>query len=108
MRKVKRFESAVAAQTFDQFSAANAVALDEAAAQRGCACRAYHDWFTVPRWNAQGFMVKRGEKGTAIQVMVTKPGEDKDGNPVLKTYPKHAYVFCRCQVVAMEVKEPVQ
>lgn len=101
-RKVKRFDSAVAAQSFDKFSVANSVALDAAAALRGCTCQAYRDWFTVPRWNAQNFVVRRGEKGTPITVMVNKAGEDKDGNPVLKTYPKIAYVFCRCQVVAMK------
>jgi len=84
------------AQKFEKYSVGNAVTLAEAAAERGCACEPYEDWFTLRRWNALGYLVKRGEHGTALMVGVTKPAKNEGDPPETKFV--RSYVFCRCQV----------
>lgn len=86
------------ATTFDRFSLLNAATLEEAAALKGCGCRAYEDWFTYNRWLAQGMQVQRGEHGTKIEVIIHSEKEDANGQVVARSFPRVSTVFCRCQV----------
>ena len=81
------------ARTFPHFSVHNAVQ-----AQLACpegTCQAYQDIFTYRRWRAQGYAVRKGQKGTAVTTWVTTKGR-RDEEPTRR--PKRAVVFCRHQV----------
>jgi N-terminal domain of anti-restriction factor ArdC len=85
------------ARDFTHFSVHNAVQ-----AQMACpegSCEAYSDIFTFRRWRAQGFVVRKGEKGTTVTTWInpTAQGEDTDPQTV-KRRPKRAVLFCRHQV----------
>ena len=87
--------SAEEARTFPHFSVHNAVQ-----AQLACpegTCQAYEDIFTFRRWQAQGYIVRKGEKGTAVTTWITTKGRG-DGEEKPKTKPKRAALFCRHQV----------
>ena len=87
------------AKTFDQFSVFNAATLADAAAERGCVCQAYTDWFTYKRWLAQGFQVQRGEHGIKLPVYLRREVEDEKSGKVREyTIPMTTTVFCRHQV----------
>src|SRR5436305_1734345 len=55
------------AKHFEGFSLANATLLTQAAAERGCSCAPYEDWFTYDRWRAQGMQVQKGQHGVPRQ-----------------------------------------
>jgi len=92
------------AATFDRKSGVSAAILAMAAAERGCGCEAYRDWFTYRRWQAQGYQVRRGEHGvkllTYAEVKVKADGGDGDDGATTTTQrrPVATTVFCRCQV----------
>ena len=104
--------SATDAISFDGFSEANTqlvlAALDK---ENGCECEPYMDVFTLTRWNAQRFKIRKGDKGIKISVMKSGRGKlitdksdpdygkRKPGRP----YPSTTSVFCRCQVEPMPV-----
>lgn len=92
-KRVKR--SADEARSFDRFSEQNAATLAAAAELRGCDCEPYADWFTLPRWNDQGFMVKKGEKAVRIGVVVHPKSPNEEPPPARYIATN---VFCRCQV----------
>ena len=92
---------ALNARQFSHFSVHNAVKA-ELACHEGT-CRAYEDIFTFPRWKAQGFVVRKGEKGTKILTFVLIKAKDDDGKEsVVRRRRKTAVVFCRHQVEAMK------
>ena len=95
-RKRRPAMTAEEAQAFDQYSEQNAALLIEAAGEHGCECEPYEDWFTLRRWNALGYLVKKGEHGTVIMVAVSKPAANPEDPPEKKFV--RSYVFCRCQV----------
>lgn len=82
---------------FSHFSIHNAVQ-----AEMGCPsaeCRAYQDIFTFKRWLAQGFVVRKEERGTPITTWISVTKTDDDGNQtVVGKRPKKVTVFCRHQV----------
>lgn len=89
------------AKHFGHFSVHNAVKA-ELACDEGT-CRAYEDIFTFRRWKAQGFVVRKGEKGTKIVTFVPVKAKDDDGKEsVVGKRRKTAVVFCRHQVEAMK------
>lgn len=95
--------TATEAQTFDNFSLANALALTAAAEEHGCQCQPYQDWFTYRRWSAQGFQVQKGEHGVKLTIYIPVTKETDDGKTeVTHTRPWHTTVFCRCQVQKKE------
>jgi hypothetical protein len=82
---------------FGYFSVHNAVKA-ELACDEGT-CRAYEDIFTFARWRAQGFCVRKGEKGTRISTFIPIKRIDKEGDEkVVAKRRKTAVVFCRHQV----------
>ena len=86
------------ARTFEHGeSTAHAVALAQAAHERGCTCEAYVDWFTYRRWQALGYQVQRGEKGIQLTTFRTVEETGSKGKAT-KTIPWRTTVFCRCQV----------
>jgi mannose-6-phosphate isomerase class I len=90
------------ARKFDRFSEQNYEVVKE---QLECGCEPYVDVFTLKRWNAQGFKVKKGEKSIRITTIVKKEVKDKKtGEKETKQFPKTAFVFCRCQVEKFEEK----
>lgn len=95
------------AKTFDGYSTGNAMVLALAAKARGCGCQPYEDWFTLRRWNAQGYRVIKGEHGVKLSVFVKTEhkGKDAAGNEVVTadSIPWTTTTFCRCQVKKMEV-----
>ena len=91
--------------TFEFFSVANASYLAAVAAERGCDCTAYIDWFKFKDWIKQGRVVQKGEKGTRIPTMIEVKGKDDDGELVVRGRRMwSAAVFCRCQTVELEEK----
>lgn len=84
------------ATSFDGYSVANSMILNQAARDRGCTCEPYTDWFTYNRWQAQGFQVQRGEKSTKVTTMISVT--DKQSGEIVGKFPRAASVFCRCQV----------
>lgn len=82
------------AREFRHFSVHNAVQAQMACPEQSC--RAYEDIFTFRRWRAQGYAVRKGEKGTAVTTWVTTKGRRDEEEP--KTRPKRAVLFCRHQV----------
>lgn len=93
---IKRL-SATQARQFDRFSVHNAVAAE--AACPTLECRAYSDIFTFRRWLAQGYVVKKGERGTKVTTWIPVRDPD-DGEQVeaRRARPKTAVLFCRHQV----------
>lgn len=89
--------SAEEARRFNHFSIHNAVQ-----AQLACPegdCEAYKDIFTFKRWKAQGYFVRKGEKGTRITTWIATTKTDDEGNEVVTgKRPRTAVVFCRHQV----------
>ena len=89
---------------FERQSPTSAAILAMAAAERGCECEAYRDWYTYRRWQAQGYQVRRGEHGvkllTYAEVKVKADGGDGDDGATATTQrrPVATTVFCRCQV----------
>lgn len=85
------------ARQFNYFSIHNAVQ-----AQLACLeglCEAYKDIFTFRRWKAQGYFVRKGEKGTKITTWIPKIETDEEGKEkIVGKRPKVAVVFCRHQV----------
>jgi hypothetical protein len=108
------------ARSFDRGpSMANMVALltqvegrkEEGLHPAECRCEPYVDFFTIRRWNAQGFRVRKGSKSFRLPIVSETEREvtDDNGAPVIdpktgqtKTETdRHiatARVFCRCQV----------
>ncbi len=86
------------AKTFRRYSMANAMILSSAAAQRGCSCEPYKDWFTFRRWLAQGYVVRKGEHGVKISTYIETEHENDDGTITTSRRPWTSTVFCRCQV----------
>lgn len=88
--------SATEALDFHHFSVHNAVQAQLACPQ--AACEAYKDIFTRRRWQAQGYVVRNGEMGTAITTWITATRHEEDGDDKLVRRPKRVLVFCRHQV----------
>jgi len=87
--------SAEEATSFSGFSVANATTVT-AALQ--CGCAPYVDVFTLPRWNAQGFKVIKGEHSIRIPVVAERAEEDDEGNTITRKVRWMSGVFCRHQV----------
>ena len=88
--------SAEEARTFQHFSVHNA-----AHAQQACpesTCQAYRDIFTYRRWRAQGYQVRRGEKGTAVTTWIASTRIGENDEPIVVRRPKRTVLFCRHQV----------
>jgi len=84
------------ARDFGHFSVHNAVQ-----AQMACpegSCEAYSDIFTFRRWRAQGFVVRKGEKGTTVTTWIPKTRNTENEEQNTKRRPKRAVLFCRHQV----------
>lgn len=94
------------ARQFEMYSDKNAGIVEEAAADRGCECVAYESIFTFNRWIAQGRVVRKGEKGTMIEipnfreVVDEATGEKKR----IKVGSRRIAVFCKCQTQKLEKK----
>jgi len=87
--------SATEALDFHHFSVHNAMQ-----AQLACpeaSCEAYRDILTRRRWQAQGYTIREGEKGTTITTWILTPSRD-DGDEKPLRRPKRVLVFCRHQV----------
>ena len=82
------------AQTFVHRSKINAKILENTCPK----CKAYKDWFTYNRWDAQNFQVKKGQHGTTIKSYHVVEMLDKNGKVKEELHPHTARVFCRCQV----------
>ena len=88
--------SATEALDFHHLSVHNAVQ-----AQLACpeaSCEAYRDIFTRRRWQAQGYAIREGERGTAITTWILTPPSREDGEEKSLRRPKSVLVFCRHQV----------
>lgn len=73
------------------------------AAEKGCTCQAYVDWFTYDRWQAQGFQVQKAQHGVKLTQFVERTKIDKaTGETITYKMPWRTTVFCRCQVKAKE------
>lgn len=83
---------------FERHSPTSAAILAMAAAERGCECEAYRDWFTYRRWQAQGYQVRRGEHGVQLPTYVEVEVKGDDGTVTTRRRPVMTTVFCRCQV----------
>jgi antirestriction protein ArdC len=90
------------ARVFGHVSQAHIALIAQAAAERGCTCKAYEDWFTYPRWRAQGYQVRKGEHGVPLITFGEFEDEEEeitdDQAHGRKRRPWHTRVFCRCQV----------
>jgi len=85
------------ARRFDHFSVHNAVAAETICPT--LECRAYTDIFTSRRWLAQGYGVKKGERGAVITTwVVVRDLDEREEDVVRQRRPKKAVVFCRHQV----------
>jgi antirestriction protein ArdC len=85
--------------TFTRRSVENELFLQDIAAERGCSCKPYEDWFTYRLWQQQGMQVSRGEKGTHLpKPTLVSVEEETDGGTKTHRFPKTSVVFCRCQV----------
>ena len=92
--------TAKTAEEFKTRSAKNTEIVNAAFSK--CGHTAYNSVFTVSRWNAQGFNIKKGEKATpvmTIQIM-NKVEIDANGKEVITKVRtrKTARLFCQCQV----------
>jgi antirestriction protein ArdC len=91
--------SAAAATTFERKSDQNAAILRNVSAERGCSCEPYKDWFTLRRWNAQGYRVREGEHGVRLVTIREDEVENEDtGERLVRRRRWMSVVFCRCQV----------
>lgn len=63
------------ARTFNSVSLANAALIMHSLE---CDCSPYEDVFTLRRWNAQGFKVKRGQHGIHIPVVYERQTVDPE------------------------------
>ena len=84
------------AREFSHFSVHNAVQA-QLACEEG-SCEAYSDIFTYRRWRAQGYRVRKGEKGTAVTTWITTEARRGDEETKRVRRPKRAVLFCRHQV----------
>ena len=74
-----------------------------------CGCQPYKDVFTLPRWNAQGFKVKKGEKALRLPLVREDAVEDEEtGETTNVRHFGSSKVFCRCQVEPMSDKRTPQ
>lgn len=90
------------ATTFNRFSIYNALTV---ANSLPCGCVPYQDVFTYRRWLAQGYIVKKGEHGIKIPVIGTNiKHDDQTNTDTIRKYTTNSAVFCRCQVVKLELK----
>lgn len=106
MRRPKM--TAEEARSFEGYCPQNAAAVEAALKERGCrSCRPYEDVFTLPRWNAQGYRVTKGEKSISVRVWIAMDASKADTERALdegeeapkpRVRPKTAHLFCRCQV----------
>lgn len=95
-----------AARHFNGYSGGNAMLVRFSLK---CACLPYEDVFTLKRWNAQGFKVRKGEHSIEIPVVGTSEREVADPETgEVKTDSRRfmgtGRVFCRCQVEPMSEK----
>ena len=105
-RKGKRSKStrpamtAEQARTFGTGSVTNSMII---AMAFPCGCQAYENVFTFGRWIAQGFAVRKGEKGTHISVVYTQEKAPRDMEEPTETSQRWgtAVVFCRHQVAVI-------
>ncbi|MDH6674390.1 hypothetical protein M2277_005082 [Paenibacillus sp. LBL] len=97
LTEAQKQERAQKAQTFDYMSDE---AYEEVMSQLDCDCEPYSDVYTLPRWNAQGYMIKKGSKGIKKIVYLKSKEKDAQGNETGRTItrPKATVLFCRCQV----------
>lgn len=86
---------AQAARSFDRRDTTNATMV---ATLFKCGCKPYEDIFTFNRWKAQGYFVRKGEKGVRLDVFAKVNVVDEAGVEREKRYPRATTVFCRCQV----------
>lgn len=86
------------AQHFDHKSLTSEMILTMVAEAKGCSCRPYVDWYTYRRWQALGYQVQKGEKGTRLTTYIKVTKTDDKGNEKEVTVPRSVSVFCRCQV----------
>lgn len=84
-----------AARSFDRHDTMNATMV---ATLFKCGCKPYEDIFTFNRWKAQGWFVRKGEKGVRLDVFAKVKEVDAAGVEREKKYPRATTVFCRCQV----------
>lgn len=90
------------ARQFDHFSVHNAVQAEMACAEGSC--HAYTDIFTFRRWRAQGFIVRKGEKGTTVTTWVPVPTQNDTDETTVRRRPKRAVLFCRHQVERLKAR----
>lgn len=105
-RKSKAYQfTAENATVFSHTSDKNRAIVESA---RECSCEAYQDIFTYQRWQAQGFQVQKGEKGTRIATYrpITKVNEETGEEEVKGQQPVYKTVFCRCQVKPATESKP--
>lgn len=95
------------ARTFDYHSEAHAQFLAQVAAERGCQCKPYVDWFTYDRWQALGRQVQRGEKAVRLRSFapVRKRDEQSGEERIVGKRPRAVFVFCRCQTRERDADE---
>ena len=93
-----------AAQQFERFSVSNAAHVKAALS---CACNPYEDVYTMRRWNAQGFSVRKGSKAIMLPIIKHVPATDRQTEEatVIKLMGR-AWVFCRCQVAPYGTRPP--
>ena len=97
MRETMTAESAT---TFSGYSVANAIAVKAGLAE--CDCEPYADVFTFARWRAQGRVVRKGEHGIRLPVIVRGEKRDAETGEVHGFSMRRAsFVFCRCQTDAL-------
>ncbi len=94
--------TAADAQTFSHTSEENALILKNIGMLNGCGCQPYVDWFTLKRWNAQGFKIVKGSKSITIQTFVPLTKLNGSGKEETITIPHNTHVFCRHQVEAFK------
>lgn len=90
------------ARRFDRVSLMNAATV---ATALECGCIPYQDVFTFRRWIAQGFVVRKGEHGIKLPVLIEREIEDDGQQTRVQRLRRTSAVFCRCQVKPLEEKE---
>jgi len=110
--------SAAEARTFEYTSERNyaeILAAIEERAEAGvhmeCDCEPYETVFTVPRWNAQGYLINHGEKAMRITTWVPVKQKEREASSDQQEVseeprrrdlkPTTAFLFCQCQVRKM-------
>jgi len=86
------------AQTFSGYSRTNAAVLTMTAEAKECQCQPYKDWFTYQRWLAQGYQVKKGERGIKLTTWIPVTEKDEDGEEVVTGRRPKSY--CEKQVTS--------